>query len=227
MPVVGDERLQALLDTLHAESDEQKSEIVAFEARRGNASNPPGAEEIRAFRHNKLVALDRDKAEFCYQLCRAQKACRIIDVGTSCGVSTLYLAAAVRDNVAELGGSGAVIGTEHEPSKAAVARENFARSGLSSLIELREGDLRQTLKQIDGPIDFVLMDVWIAMARPALELIAQHLAFGAVVVSDNMSEHRAFYEDYFQFLNDPTNRFTTMTLPFDGGLEMSVRCLTA
>jgi predicted O-methyltransferase YrrM len=224
MPVVGDERLQALLDTLHAESDEQKVEIVAFEARRGGASDPPSAEEIRAFRNNKLVALDRDKAEFCYQLCRAKKACRIVEVGTSYGVSTLYLAAAVRDNVAELGGSGAVIGTEHEPSKAAAARENFARSGLSSFIQLREGDLRQTLKQIDGPIDFVLMDVWIAMALPALELIAPHLAYGAVVMSDNTREHRAFYADYFEFLNDPTNRFTTMTLPFDGGLEMSVRC---
>jgi predicted O-methyltransferase YrrM len=139
MLVVGDERLQTLLDTLHAESDEQKVEIGAFEARRGGASDPPSAEEIRAFRNNKLVALDRDKAEFCYQLCRAKKACRIVEVGTSYGVSTLYLAAAVRDNVAELGGSGAVIGTEHEPSKAAAARENFARSGLSSFIQLREG----------------------------------------------------------------------------------------
>jgi hypothetical protein len=43
-------------------------------------------------------------------------------------------------------------------------------------------------------------------------------------MSDNTREHRAFYADYFEFLNDPTNRFTTMTLPFDGGLEMSVRC---
>lgn len=68
------------------------------------------------------------------------------------------------------------------------------------------------------------MDVWIAMARPAIELVAPHLADGAVVVCDNTKDHRAFYADYFAFLNDPTNRFTTMTLPFHGGLELSVRC---
>lgn len=224
MPVVGDERLQALLDTLHAESDGQKAEILAFETRGRRAGAASSAEEIRAFRRNKLVALDRDKSEFCYQLCCAKKACHIVEVGTSYGVSTLYLAAAVRDNVAKFGGSGAVIGTEYEPSKTVAARENFTRSGLSSFIQLREGDLRETLTKIDSPIDFVLMDVWIAMALPAIELIAPHLAYGAVVVSDNTRKHRALYADYFNFLQDPANRLTTMTLPFDGGLELSVRC---
>jgi predicted O-methyltransferase YrrM len=67
------------------------------------------------------------------------------------------------------------------------------------------------------------MDVWIAMARSAIELIAPHLSEGAIVVCDNTLDHRAFYADYFAFLNDPANRFTTMTLPFQGGLELSVR----
>ena len=130
----------------------------------------------------------------------------------------------MRDNVNAFGGNGVVIGTEYEPSKAAAARAHFAQAGLSSFIELRVGDLRETLKQIDGPIDFVLMDVWIAMARPALELISPHLSQGAVVVCDNTRQHREFYADYFAFLHDPANSFTTMTLPFQGGLEISVRC---
>jgi len=224
MTVVGDQNLQNFLDALHAKSDEQAALSGAFEARRDSTGDPPSVEELRAFRSDKLVALDRDKAEFCYQLCRAKKVSRIIEVGTSYGVSTIYLAAAVRDNVSAFGGEGVVIGTEYEPSKAVAARANFARTGLSHFIQLREGDLRETLKQIDGPIDFVLMDVWIAMARPAIELVAPHLAEGAVVVCDNTKDHRAFYADYFAFLNDPTNRFTTMTLPFHGGLELSVRC---
>lgn len=224
MTVLGDGILQDFLDVLHAKSNEQAAPFQAFEARRDGNENPPSTEEIRAFRSDKLVALDRDKAEFCYQLCRAKKASKIIEVGTSYGVSTIYLAAAVRDNVSAFGGDGVVIGTEYEPSKAATAREHFARAGLSSFIELREGDLRETLTQIDGPIDFVLMDVWITMARPALELIAPHLSRGAIVVCDNTKDHREFYADYFSFLNDPRNRFTTMTLPFQGGLEFSVRC---
>ena len=69
-----------------------------------------------------------------------------------------------------------------------------------------------------------MLDIWIPMARPALALVAPCLKPGAVVVCDNTAEHRAAYADYFAFLADPANRFRTMTLPFAGGLELSVRC---
>jgi predicted O-methyltransferase YrrM len=117
-----------------------------------------------------------------------------------------------------------VIGSEYEPEKASVARKHFEQAGLSRFIELREGDLRQTLKQIEGQVDFVLVDIWIAMARPALELVAPYLRPGAIVVCDNTEIHRSQYVDYFAFLQNPANGFRTMTLPFDGGLEFSVRC---
>jgi predicted O-methyltransferase YrrM len=222
MSVVHDVTLEPLLARLHARSDEQAVAMKSFYEGRPAGSNPPTEAEIKAFRSDKLVALDPDKAEFCYQLCRATNARRIVEVGTSYGVSTLYLAAALRDNVALSGGSGVVIGTEYEPDKARAARSHFAEAGLSGFIDLHEGDLRETLKQIDGPVDFVLMDVWIAMARPALELIAPRLKPGAIVVCDNTQQHRSEYADYFAFLDDPANRFRTMTLPFGGGFEMSV-----
>jgi predicted O-methyltransferase YrrM len=224
LSIIRDPELQSLLTALHARSDQQASLVRRFDAKRAGVENPPDADEIRAFRSDKLVALDRDKAEFCYQLCRATDARTIVEVGTSYGVSTIYLAAAVRDNIRASGGNGMVIGTEYEASKSAAARAHFEQAGLSGFIELREGDLRETLKQIDEPVDFVLVDIWITMARPALEMIAPHLRQGAVVVCDNTQDHRAQYADYFAFLNDPANRFRTMTLPFDGGLELSVRC---
>ena len=80
------------------------------------------------------------------------------------------------------------------------------------------------VRQIGGPVDFMLVDIWIAMARPALELVAPHLKRGAIVICDNTEQYRADYADYFEFLNDPANGFRTMTLPFAGGLEFSVRC---
>jgi predicted O-methyltransferase YrrM len=222
MSVVHDAKLERLLVRLHARSDEQASAMKSFYAGRSEDSHPPTDAEIKAFRSDKLVALDPDKAEFCYQLCRATNAHRIVEVGTSYGVSTLYLAAAVRDNVRRSGGSGVVIGTEYEPDKARAARLHFEEAGLSDFIDLRQGDLRETLKQIDGPVDFVLMDVWIVMARPALELIAPRLKPGAIVVCDNTQQNRSEYMDYFAFLADPANRFRTMTLPFGGGFELSV-----
>jgi len=217
--VIGDPRLEGLLAGLHARSDAQAAAMRSFDASR--TSQAPSPAEARAFLRDKLVALDSDKAEFCYQLCRANNARRIVEIGTSYGVSTLYLAAAVRDNVRAGGGDGVVIGTEYEPGKAAAARANFEQAGLSRFIDLREGDLRQTLRYIDGPVDFVLMDIWITMARPALELVTPHLRPGAIVIADNTRQYRGEYSEYFAFLEE--KGFRTMTLPFDGGLEMSVR----
>jgi predicted O-methyltransferase YrrM len=227
MSVLHDPVLERMLARLHAESDAQADEMRAYYAAREGEKAPPedAAARLKEFRSDKLVALDRDKAEFCYQLCRANNARRIVEIGTSYGVSTLYLAAAVRDNVRASGGDGIVIGTEYEPDKAKAARRHFEEAGLARLIDLREGDLRQTLKRIDGgPVDFVLVDIWIAMARSAIELVAPHLRPGAIVICDNTEQYRSDYADYFAFINDPANGFRTMTLPFGGGLELSVRC---
>jgi predicted O-methyltransferase YrrM len=221
LSVLCDPQLERLLAGLHARSDQQMAALQRYAEQR-QAAQPPAESEIKAFLSDKLVALDRDKAEFCYQLCRANNARGIVEIGTSYGVSTLYLAAAVRDNISATGGTGVVIGTEYEPEKASAARAHFEQAGLSGFIELREGDLRETLRDIDGPVDFMLVDIWIPMARPALELVTRHLRPGAIVVCDNTDRYRDDYADYFAFLE--AHDFRTMTLPFDGGLELSVRC---
>jgi predicted O-methyltransferase YrrM len=218
-----DPRLESLLDRLHARSEGQVEELTSYFGRRIRAG-----EEID-FRHfddgmhrffaDKLVALDRDKALFCYQMCRALQAVRVVEAGTSFGVSTLYLAAAVRDNQVP---AGVVIGTEHEPRKAAIARANFKEAGLAEWIEMREGDLRETLRDPGGPVDFMLIDIW-DVALPALQRVSPFLRRGAMVVCDNTAAHPAYYEDYFAFVNDPVQRFRTLTLPFQGGLEVTVR----
>lgn len=223
---LSDPRLEALLDRLHAQSDGQVEETNAYFARRareGTLELDQGFDEdMHRFFSDKLVALDRDKAELCYQLCRALRAKRVVEAGTSFGVSTLYLAAAVRGNLSDDGGSGVVIGTEYEPEKAKAARANFEAAGLSDVIELREGDLRETLKDVGGPVDFMLVDIW-EVALPALERVSPFLRPGAIVACDNTAAHRPAYREYFEFVHDPANRFRTLTLPFEGGFELTVR----
>lgn len=224
--VIADQRLRALVERLQAESKSQEGETFAYFGRRAQAGDLDWNafdDDANRFLADKLVALDPLKAEFCWQICRMLRARRVVEAGTSYGVSTLYLADAVRRNVREEGGSGEVIATEYEPGKAAAARANFAEARLADMIDLREGDLRETLKRIAGPVDFMLIDIWTPMARPALELVAPHLRPGAAVVCDNTAQFPEAYRDYFAFLRDPASRFTTMTLPFEGGLELSVR----
>lgn len=219
---LNDPQLEQLLQRLHTQSEAQHAEMNAYYARRAREGNLDPARfdsDMHRFFADKLVALEPDKALLCYLLCRALRATRVVEAGTSFGVSTLYLAAAVRDNQVE---DGVVIATEYEPVKAEAARANFKAAGLERLIELREGDLRQTLRTIDGPVDFLLVDIW-DVALDALELVAPHLRPGAIVVCDNTTSHAEYYRPYFEFVNDPKNRLSTMTLPFKGGLELTVR----
>jgi len=219
--------IDEVLDRLYAQHASQSEAMESYYTTRAKESpldwNTMDA-RMNEFLSDKLVALDRNKAEFCYQVCRSLRARRIVEAGTSFGVSTLFLAAAVRDNVGAAGGKGIVVATEHEPNKVKAARANFAEAGLVQFIELREGDLRQTLADVGGPVDFMLVDIWTPMARPALELVAHRLREGAVVICDNTEQFRYAYNDYFAFVNDPANKLRTMTLPFEGGLEFTVRC---
>ncbi len=103
-----------------------------------------------------------------------------------------------------------------------IARANFKEAGLADFIDLREGDLRHTLQGIGGPVDFMLVDIW-EVALPALEIVSPSLRPGAIVACDNTAVDAAEYHDYFEFVNDSRNRFRTMTVPFEGGFELSVR----
>jgi predicted O-methyltransferase YrrM len=145
-----------------------------------------GPDADAAFFRDKLISVNRDQGWLIYQMCRSLPARRVVEFGTSYGVSTLYLAAAVRDN-----GGGTVIGTELEPSKAHSARAHFAQAGLANLVELREGDPLQTLVECGGPADFLLVDGFPKLARPVIELMASQLKQGAMVV---LRQCRAFPE---------------------------------
>src|SRR5690349_12310282 len=145
--------IDGLLDRLYAQDAAQNDAMASYFAKRaaeGSLDWRRFDERTNAFLKDKLVALERPKAEFCYQLCRALGARRVVEAGTSFGVSTLFLAAAVRAN-----GGGTVIATENEAEKAAIARKHFDEARLSQFIELRVGDLCQTLGEIAPPIDFM------------------------------------------------------------------------
>jgi predicted O-methyltransferase YrrM len=221
MSVVINAQIQKRIDELQAMSIAQEAEMQRYfheRAKKGDLSWDGLDADANRFMADKLVALEPVKAEFCAMMCRALRATRVLEIGTSYGVSTLYLADAVRSN-----GGGIVIGTEYEPAKAAAARANFAAAGVTDLVDLREGDLRQTLKTLVGPIDFVLMDIWTEMARPALELAAPHLRTGAVIVADNTTQFRHAYRHFFEFVENPVNNLHAMTLPFSNGLDMIVK----
>ncbi len=93
------------------------------------------------------------------------------------GISTIYLAAALRDN-----GGGHLIGSELEPTKAKRARANLDAAGLADLVDIREGDALETLKDVGGSVDLLLLDGAFALYLPVLKLVEPRLKSGAVVL---------------------------------------------
>ncbi|KAI1386762.1 S-adenosyl-L-methionine-dependent methyltransferase [Hypoxylon trugodes] len=174
---------------------------------------------------DKFVALDPDKCALVYLLLRATGARFVVEAGTSFGLSTIYLALAVGQNASLQDGNGKVIATENESHKAARAREHWKAAGdeIEKRIELREGDLRETLKvNLPPHIDFLLLDIWTPLALPTLKLVQPNLKIGATIVTDNTIEAAKGYEELVAYLGDPSNGFKTTTAPYSGGLLIAV-----
>ncbi len=227
---LADPRAEAVLRRLHAEDRRQFGAILRHYLPRvimalltRKTGLDAAAPEHAAFLRDKLVALDAEKGRLAYMLCRALDARRVVEIGTSFGVSTIYLAAALRDNA---GGSlepRRVIGTELEPTKIAQAQANLAEAGLDGFAEIRLGDALVTLADLAGPIDFLLIDTWIPLALPALKLLTPLLRQGAVVMCDNVKQFAKDYQAYTDFIRNPGNGFRSMLWPNRGGVEISVR----
>lgn len=153
-PMVGvPKHILDLLDRLHNESLEQAK------TRDFKNFSTFTDEEKATYVRDMFVALDKDKAQYVYALLRAIDARTIVEAGTSFGVSTIYLALAASQNASAGGKPGKVIATEHEPTKADKAREYWKECGdAMDVIDLRVGDLRETLKNDVEDVDFLLLD---------------------------------------------------------------------
>jgi len=151
-----------------------------------------------------------------YNLIRAARPATVVEFGTSFGISTLYLAAAVCDN-----GTGHVFTTELSATKAEAARQTFTETGLDDLITVLEGDARETLSRLAGPVDFVLLDGWKDLCLPVLRIVEPRLAPGTLVVADDVE--LTDLQPYLDYVRDPHNGYQSVTFPVEDGMEISCR----
>ncbi len=159
------------------------------------------------------LAVSRATATLLYLLARSSAARSIVEFGTSFGISTLHLAAALRDN-----GGGRLITSEFEPSKAAHARANFAAGGLADLIEIREGDALETLtRDLPERIDLVLLDGAKGLYPAVLDLVEPRLRPGALLLADNAD----WSPDYLARVRSPARGY--LSTPFADDVELSIR----
>ncbi|MGB8404892.1 MAG: class I SAM-dependent methyltransferase [Mycobacterium sp.] len=200
----------SIIDRLFADAqlDDQR--------RQGLSPTDYAVEERADVCRDFYLSVAPDSGRLLYSLVRALKPTTIVEYGMSYGISTLHLAAAVRDN-----GAGRIITTEMSSQKLAAARATFAEAGVDDLITVLEGDARTTLKTVTGPVQFVLLDGWPDLDLPVLKILEPVLAPGALILGDNVSlDPKRVYLDY---VHAPENGYVSAPIPLDKGLELTVR----
>jgi predicted O-methyltransferase YrrM len=167
------------------------------------------------------MPVSADGGRLLYTLIRAVRPKSVVEFGMSFGISTLHLAAAVRDN-----GIGRVVTTEMSAAKVGAARKTFAETGLDDVITVLEGDALETLPRhlgagAEGSVDFVLLDGWKDLYLPVLHELEPRLAPGTLVLADDTSFESV--QPYLRYVREPGNGYQGVAFPIEDGMEISCR----
>jgi predicted O-methyltransferase YrrM len=209
--------VQGVLERLHALADAQ-DEAVIQQVRNAPAWKTASSEQRATMLRDVLLPISRDVGRFLYGIARSISAKRIVEFGTSYGVSTIYFAAALHDN-----GGGSVIGTELESSKVAKANLHLVEAGLSPFAEIRAGDALQTLRHTGGTVDLLFLDGWKELSLDVLHLVLGSLRHGAVVLADDLHLFPDLLAPYLDYVRNPANGFVSVAIPLGDGIEYSVK----
>jgi predicted O-methyltransferase YrrM len=174
--------------------------------------------ERAALLGDAFIPVDRQAGRWLYVLARGASPGTFVEFGTSFGISTIYLAAAVRDR-----GTGRVITTELHTGKAERARQYIAASGLADLVDLRVGDALETLHDVKDGVALAFLDGWKDLYLPFLRTIEKSLLPGALVAADDLDLFPDALREYLAYVRDPAHGYVSVTLPVGDAMEVSVR----
>ena len=212
-------RVAAALERMFAEAEQDDAAYARSSAARPAGHEPLTDQERSDASAEIYMPISADAGRLLYALVRAVRPRTVVEFGMSFGISTLHLAAAVRDN-----GVGRVVTTEMSAHKIATARKTFAETGLDDLITVLEGDALETLPAelaaSDG-VGFVLLDGWKDLYLPVLHLLEPHLAPGTLVFADDTEMDSV--RPYLEHVRDPENGYESVLFPVEDGLEISCR----
>ena len=165
-----DAAIEAVLAELH---ERQKREIELMQS----LSKEEFDQRVDEF----LLAVGPGTGRFLNLLIKASGALSILEIGTSHGYSTIWMAEAARET------GGLVISLDSHSRKQAFARAAVDRAGLGEQAEFVLGDALESIRELPGPFDFVLLDLWKSLYTPCFDLVHSKLNPGALIVADNMT----------------------------------------
>ena len=212
-------RVAGVLDRLFVEAERGDplvfERVKAEEERRGGPQDEAALSDLLG---QAFMPVDRSSGRFLYNLVRTQGSRTVVEFGMSLGISTIHLAAAVRDN-----GSGRVVTTELDSGKVRRASGYLSEAGLLDCVEIRHGDALETLGNLDGTVDLVFLDGWKLLYLPVLQLLEPRLRPGAAVVADDLVLFPDQLRTYLEYVRDPSHGYTSVEVPIGDHFELSVR----
>jgi predicted O-methyltransferase YrrM len=166
-----------------------------------------------------LLPVGPEVGAFLHALILAKRPNRILELGTSYGYSTLFMADAARTVGAT------VITMELADWKQAHAREQIAKAGLSEQVDFRLGDAVAMIEADEGPFDFILLDIWKELYLPCFEAFYPKLSDEAIIAADNMIYPPQARDDVRQYRAAVRSKgdLQTTLLPIGSGIELSVK----
>jgi len=167
-------------------------------------------------RPKRMLNITRDTGRLLWLLICATRATRILEVGTSNGFSTIWLADAARTT------GGRVTTLEVNPDKIALARANLASAGLDGLVEIIAGPAADTLARLSGPFDLVFLDADRPSYLTYLELVVPRLCPGGMLIADNVTSHVHELQEFLLRVKSHPQLFT-VTVPIGNGEEVALK----
>ena len=166
-----------------------------------------------------LLPVGPEVGWFLHSLIVAARPRRILELGTSYGYSTLFLADAAK----QVGGT--VITMELADYKQAEAKAQLAKAGLAEVVDFRLGDAVALIHEDPGPFDMVLLDIWKDLYLPCLEAFHPKLSDEAIVAADNMIFPEMAREDVrdYRAAVAALPDLHSVLLPIGNGVELSVK----
>jgi caffeoyl-CoA O-methyltransferase len=189
-----DERIEAVLERLYAEDAAQR------------AAGLPSSQRTRN--------VERETGRWLALLVRATNARELLEIGSSNGVSTIWLAAAARQN------GGQVIGTEILPERVAEANRNLAEAGLDGVARVVAGEARATVASLPGPFDLVFIDAEKDDYVDHFAAVVDRVEIGGLILADNVISHDL---SAYQAMLRSRSDVETVTVPIDRGVEFTVK----
>jgi predicted O-methyltransferase YrrM len=171
----------------------------------------PVLEEVDAeCRRRGIPMLGPEKARFLVSCLERKRPERVVECGTAIGYSGLWIATTLRRL-----GAGRLITIELDAARAAEARRNFERAGVSDWVDAREGDARELLRSITDPVDFLLLDNDFQNYHPCFRAIEPRLTTSAVILADNVGIGATSMTDYLSLVR---SSYPCETVWFDTNL---------